>query len=174
MEEIGQSASYKPYHLEFEIPFLHYATTSWVAHVKQRDARSVPQEDLLEYFAGPSNTLMERWVRIYGLLERHSDDCVPEGTSLIHVMSRYGVVGALRTILERADKVGINIDSKDSDGRTPLLLDAAHRHKAVVRLLLDRGAHTEVADKIEGRTPLSYAVDNGHEAVVRLLQFHGT
>ncbi|EWZ49027.1 ankyrin repeat protein [Fusarium oxysporum f. sp. albedinis] len=89
-------------------------------------------------------------------------------------MSRYGVVGALRTILEMADKVGINIDGKDSSGRTPLLLAAEHGHEAVVRLLLEGGAHTNAADKIEGRTPLSYAVDNGHEAVVRLLQFHGT
>ncbi|KAG6980589.1 Ankyrin repeat domain-containing protein 50 [Fusarium oxysporum f. sp. conglutinans] len=169
MEEIGQSASYKPYHLEFEFPFLHYATTSWVAHTKQSDARSVPQEDLLEYFAGPSNTLMERWIWIYRILEKYSTDCPPEETSLVHVLSRYGVVGALRTILEKADKVGINIDGKDSDGRTPLLLAAAHRHKAVVRLLLDRGAHAEVADKIEGRTPLWWAVERGHEAVVRLL-----
>ncbi|KAJ0130907.1 hypothetical protein HZ326_26002 [Fusarium oxysporum f. sp. albedinis] len=174
MEKIGRSASYKPYHLISEFPFLHYATTSWVAHTKQSDARSVPQEDLLEYFAGPSNTLMERWICIYKILKRYSDDCPPGSTSLIHVMSRYGVVGALRTILEMADKVGINIDGKDSSGRTPLLLAAEHGHEAVVRLLLEGGAHTNAADKIEGRTPLSYAVDNGHEAVVRLLQFHGT
>ncbi|KAJ4175987.1 hypothetical protein NW767_015599 [Fusarium falciforme] len=172
MEEIGRSASHEPYSLRSKFPFLQYATTSWVAHTKQSDARSVPQEDLLEYFAGPSNTLVERWVRIYRILERYSRHYPPERTRLVHVMSRYGVVGALRAILERADQAGTNINAKDSHGQTPLSYAAANGHEAVVRLLLDRGAHTEAPDK-EGWTPLSYAAANGHEAVVRLLLDRG-
>ncbi|KAJ4180948.1 hypothetical protein NW759_017219 [Fusarium solani] len=182
MEEIGRSANHKRNDMFFEshkgddmiseFPFLYYATTSWVAHTKQSDARSVPQEDLLEYFAGPLTTLVERWVRIYRILERYSDDCPPEGTSLIHVMSRHGVVGALWAILKKADQVGINIDAKDSYGRTPLSSAAGNGHEAAVRLLLDRGAHIEAAD-MWGQTPLSSAAGNGHEAVVRLLLDRG-
>ncbi|KAM5349335.1 hypothetical protein ACJ41O_005840 [Fusarium nematophilum] len=172
MEEIGRSASHKSYHLRFEFPFLHYATTSWVAHTKQSDARSFPQEDLLEYFAGPSNTLMERWVHIYKILEGYSKDYPPEKTSLVHVMSRHGVAGALGAILERADQSGININAKDSNSRTPLLWAADNGDEVVVRLLLDRGAHTEAADE-EGQTPLWVAAANGHEAVVRLLLERG-
>ncbi|KAK2669755.1 Ankyrin repeat [Fusarium oxysporum f. sp. vasinfectum] len=168
MEEIGWPASHEPDRLKSEFPFLHYATTSWVAHTKQSDARSVPQEDLLEYFAGPSNTLMEQWIRIYGTVEGFSNNCPPKGASLVHIMSMYGVAGALCTILERADQVGINIDGKDSSGRTPLWWAAERGHQAVVWLLLDRGAHTEAADKW-GQTPLLRAAENGHEAVVRLL-----
>ncbi|KAH8652942.1 hypothetical protein BGZ61DRAFT_374463, partial [Ilyonectria robusta] len=164
MEEIGRLASHEPWGLRSKFPFLHYATTSWVAHTKQSDARSVPQEDLLEYFAGPSNTLVERWVRIYRILETYSDDCPPEGTSLVHVMLRYGVAGALWAILERADQVGINIDAKDSDGQTPLWMAAERGDKAIVGLLLDRGAHTEAADKERGRTPLWWAAANRDEA----------
>ncbi|RKK95798.1 hypothetical protein BFJ71_g8264 [Fusarium oxysporum] len=171
MEEIGRSASQKS-EMVSEFPFLRYATASWVAHTKQSDARSVPQDDLLEYFAGPSNALVERWVRIYRILKEYSDDCPPEGTSLVHVMSRYRVAGALRAILKKADQVGININAKDSNGRTPLSLAAAAGHEAIVRLLLDRGAHIEAADK-GGRTPLSMAVEEGHEAVVRLLLDRG-
>ncbi|KAL9570475.1 hypothetical protein ACKAV7_005406 [Fusarium commune] len=169
MEEIGRSASHEPDCLRSKFPFLHYATTSWVAHTKQSDARSVPQEDLLEYFAGPSNTLMERWICIYGILEKYSNSCPPEGASLLHVISMYGVAGVLWTILERADQVGININSKDSSGRTALLWAAEHGHEAIVRLLLDRGAYTEAVDKWEGRTPLSWAAERGHEVVVQLL-----
>ncbi|KAM6529650.1 hypothetical protein FALCPG4_007779 [Fusarium falciforme] len=172
MEEIGRSASHKPYSLRSKFPFLHYATTSWVVHTKQSDARSIPQEDLLAYFAGPSNTLVERWVRIYRILETYSYGCPLEGTSLVHVMSRYGVAGALWAILERADEVGINIDGKDSHGQTPLWWAAGNGHQAVVQLLLDRGAHIEAPDKW-GRTPLSWATTNGHEAVVRLLLDRG-
>ncbi|RYC80572.1 hypothetical protein BFJ63_vAg16546 [Fusarium oxysporum f. sp. narcissi] len=168
MEEIGRSASHEPGRLKSEFPFLHYATTSWVAHTKQSDARGVPQEDLLKYFAGPSNTLMERWICIYRILEKYSMDCPPEEASLVHIMSRYGVAGALEAILGRADQVGTNINVKDSAGRTPLWWAAENGHETVVRLLLDWGARTEAADK-DGRTPLWWATERGNEAVVRLL-----
>ncbi|KAJ4176472.1 hypothetical protein NW767_015433 [Fusarium falciforme] len=172
MEEIGRSTNYGRDKLTIDFPFLHYATTSWVAHMRQSDARSVPQEDLLEYFAGPLNTLMERWVRIYGILDTYSDDCPAEGTSLVHVMSRYGVAGALEAILGRTHQVGINIDGKDSEGRTPLSWAAGNGHEAAARLLLDRGADTEADDKM-GRTPLSWAAEKGHEAAARLLLDRG-
>ncbi|KAI8405712.1 hypothetical protein FOFC_15200 [Fusarium oxysporum] len=172
MEEIGRSASHEPDRLKSEFPFLHYATTSWVTHIKQSDARSVPQEDLLEYFAWPSNTLIEQWVRIYRILERYSDDCPPEGTSLVHVMSRYGAAGALWAILARADKSGINTDAKDSHGRTPLSWAGRGGDETIVRLLLDRGANADAVDN-KGRTPLSYAAETWHVAVVRLLLDRG-
>ncbi|KAH7218869.1 hypothetical protein DER44DRAFT_804898 [Fusarium oxysporum] len=173
MEEIGQTASYESYRLRTVFPFLQYATTSWVAHVKQSDAEGIPQEDLLKYFTGPLNNLIERWVHIYWILDQFSTDCPRKGTSIVHVMSRYGVAGALGAILKRADQVGSNIDAKDSHGRAPLSWaaenghEAVRGHEAVVRLLLDRGARTKAADK-EGRTPASWAAERGHEAVVRL------
>ncbi|KAF9784163.1 hypothetical protein IL306_008316 [Fusarium sp. DS 682] len=179
MEEIGQLASHKRNDMMFGIhkrdaitskfPFLHYATASWVAHTKQSNASGVLQEDLLEYFAGPSNTLIERWVCIYRILAIYSNDCPLEGTSLVHVMSRYGVAGALWAILKRADKVSSNIDAKDSDGRTPLWRAAENGHEAVVRLLLDQGAHIDTADKVEGQTPLLLAAQSGRESMVKLL-----
>ncbi|KAH7478382.1 hypothetical protein FOMA001_g9748 [Fusarium oxysporum f. sp. matthiolae] len=173
MEEIGRSASYESYRLRTVFPFLQYATTSWVAHVKQSDAEGIPQEDLLKYFTGPLNNLIERWVHIYWILDQFSTDCPRKGTSIVHVMSRYGVAGALGAILKRADQVGSNIDVKDSHGRAPLSWAAENGHEAVVRLLLDRGAYIEAADKHYGRTPLSWAAENGHEAVVRLLLDRG-
>ncbi|RSL38004.1 hypothetical protein CEP53_015273, partial [Fusarium sp. AF-6] len=182
MEEIGRAASHEPDSLRSEFPLLHYATISWIAHTKQSDARNVPQKDLLECFTWPSNTLVERWVRIYGilqerssyeiLLQKRSSDCPPEGTTLVHIVSRYGVVGALRAILERAEKDGVNIDAKDWDGRTPLFWAAAKGHKTVVGLLLERGTDFNAADN-EDRTSLAYAAVNGHEPVVRLLLERG-
>ncbi len=61
-------------------------------------------------------------------------------------MSRYGLLGPLTVILQRADQIAA--DANDENGRTPLSYDAARGHKAVVRLLLEKGANTEAADKV--------------------------
>ncbi|KAH7243777.1 hypothetical protein B0J15DRAFT_358152, partial [Fusarium solani] len=63
MEEVAQSAFRFPDDLvsESEFPLLHYATTSWVSHVKQGEERKVSQDDLLDYFAWPSQALFQSW-----------------------------------------------------------------------------------------------------------------
>ena len=66
-------------------------------------------------------------------------------------------------------KDGVDPDSKDSVGRTPLWWAAENGHEAVVKLLLAKdGVDPDSKDSF-GRTPLSWAAANGHEAVVKLL-----
>ncbi len=55
----------------------------------------------------------------------------------------------------------------------PLSWAAKKGHKAVVKLLLEKGAELESKDK-RGWTPLSWAAKKGHEAVVKLLLEKGT
>ncbi|KAK3350315.1 hypothetical protein B0T25DRAFT_459434 [Lasiosphaeria hispida] len=183
MKEIGRSTTYD------DFAFLHYATTSWVAHVQQCDARSVPQEDLLALFAWPSDHLMELWVRIYQAIYPHSNERPANGTSLLHVISRYGVLGLVTITLQSIDQGTTVIDVLDESGRTPLswaagkgheavvrvLLEAgaAKGHEAVVRVLLEAGAAVDTQDQ-RGRTPLWWAAEEGHEAVVRVLLEAGT
>ncbi|KJK91902.1 hypothetical protein H633G_04227 [Metarhizium anisopliae BRIP 53284] len=58
---------------------------------------------------------------------------------------------------------GFNID-----GQTPLWLNAAKGHEAIVRLLIKEGADIHIKDK-HGRTPLLLAAMKGHEAILQLL-----
>ena len=52
---------------------------------------------------------------------------------------------------------------------TELMLTSHYGHRAIVRLLLEKGADIEAKDSRFGRTPLLWAVKGGHEAVVKLL-----
>ena len=66
-------------------------------------------------------------------------------------------------------KDGVGINSGDIGDRTPLLWAAESGQKAVLKLLLEKGAEPGSKDTIYGRTPLSWAAGNGYEAVVKLL-----
>ncbi|KAL6857555.1 Ankyrin repeat A protein 2 [Amphichorda felina] len=52
---------------------------------------------------------------------------------------------------------------------TDLMLASYYGHRAVVKLLLERGADIEAKDWEYGRTSLSWAAGNGYEAIVQLL-----
>ncbi len=61
------------------------------------------------------------------------------------------------------------VDSKDQNGRTPLLWAVRNRHEAVIKMLLDTGKVNVNYKDIAGRTPLSWAAGNGHEVVIKML-----
>lgn len=65
------------------------------------------------------------------------------------------------------------LESRDSDGHTPLIRAAWQGNAAAVQQLLDKGAKIESTDAKQGRTPLSFASLGGHVAIVRLLLDNG-
>ena len=65
---------------------------------------------------------------------------------------------------------GVDTDSKDSCGLTPLSWTAGSGHEAVVELLLATDGVGPDPKHWAGRTPLSWATESGHEVVVELLQ----
>jgi len=145
MEEISRSISHKesdgrPTSCDDDdVPFLRYATTSWVAHTQQCDDRSIPQDDLLALFAWPLNDLVESWVHVYQTVDCYSNHCPLKGASLVHIVSRYGVLGLLMAILKREDQGRVYFNAIDKSGRTPLTWAAENRHEAIAKLLLGTG-----------------------------------
>ncbi|KAK8091587.1 hypothetical protein PG997_001948 [Apiospora hydei] len=67
---------------------------------------------------------------------------------------------------------GCNIDSKDSNGNTPLMIASSDGRENISRLLLDRGADHSLRNK-QRATPLSMASASGHKTVVQLLVNRG-
>ena len=64
---------------------------------------------------------------------------------------------------------GVDQDSKDRCGQTPLSWAARNGHEAVVVLLLEKVTDVDSKDNY-GRTPLSWALENDHEVVAVLLK----
>lgn len=65
---------------------------------------------------------------------------------------------------------GVNPDTPDSGGRTPLVWAVRSGIQTVVKLLLStKGVNPESEDS-DGRTPLYWATEYRHAAVVKLLQ----
>ncbi|KAF7546388.1 hypothetical protein G7Z17_g8463 [Cylindrodendrum hubeiense] len=94
---------------------------------------------------------------------------VPRRMTGLHLAAYFGQTEAANKLLTREH----GLDSKDSYGRTPLTYAAGKGQKAVVELLIDKGADLESKDKKEDRTPLSWAAFNGHDTVVKALHHNG-
>lgn len=75
---------------------------------------------------------------------------------------------ALKRLL---DDKGIDANSKDGNGRTPLSLSSQNGHVRVVETLLQHNADANLKDD-NGRTPLSYSSENGASEVAEMLLQH--
>jgi hypothetical protein len=81
---------------------------------------------------------------------------VPKQLTSVHLAAYFGLGEVMGVLL----KSRYDLDSKDSNGQTPLSWAAAKGNEAVVKLLLEKGADLESKDNY-GQTPLSYACREG-------------
>ncbi len=64
---------------------------------------------------------------------------------------------------------GAEVNAKDKNGVTALLLASQNGHREVVEILLAKGAEVNAKEKKYGFTPLMLAAQNGHRGVVEVL-----
>ena len=89
----------------------------------------------------------------------------PTKTTGLHLLAYFGLQDLMAYLLE----LGVETNSTDSNGETPLSWAAGHGHIEVVKLLLlQDGVDADSKDQ-RSRTPLSWAAENGHIEVVKLL-----
>lgn len=86
--------------------------------------------------------------------------------TVLHWASAHGHERLVTKLLKAGSKAAIN--DQDSEGRTPLHSATVQGNVAVVKILVDNGADTEVRDR-KGWTPLHYAAFSGQDLVVWLL-----
>ena len=71
----------------------------------------------------------------------------------------------MRLLLDK----GTDVNKADEDGQTPLLIACQKGHVDAVRLVLEKGAEVDQAEKKYGATPLFVACGHGHVDAARLL-----
>ncbi|KAH4217774.1 hypothetical protein HBH70_194640 [Parastagonospora nodorum] len=100
---------------------------------------------------------------------RYSQDFRKQMTGL-HLAASSGLLHLCEGLLSWTVKEKVlPVDSKDSNGQTPLSLAAARGHEAVVKVLVKREDVKADSKDNNGRTPLWWAAGGGHEAVVKVL-----
>lgn len=68
---------------------------------------------------------------------------------------------------------GADVNRKNREGETSLICAASNGHKALVELLLAKGADVEAKDRRHGDTALMGAARNGHKEIVASLLGRG-
>jgi len=86
------------------------------------------------------------------------------GSELLEAAAR-GDAARVRALVQMN---AASINSRDTSGRTALLLAVLHRHESVVRALLEGGADPNISDA-DGRTPLAVARDQNELPVTEAL-----
>ncbi|KAL6690585.1 hypothetical protein J3F84DRAFT_398280 [Trichoderma pleuroticola] len=168
MEDIVRFKPYEKAELYAGFPFLRYAISSWVAHLKKSDRYNIAPEGVLELLEWPLNDVLDIWTGIC-YFAKGLDDPPRGGTRLEHLAAKYGIQGVMNAILQSDRMTSTGIDSKDVRGMTPLLLAAQSGYEDMCKLLLATGqVEINWKDRL-GRTALSFAAQNGNEAIVKLL-----
>lgn len=101
------------------------------------------------------------------LIERGADLHIVEATGfpLLHTLAFNDAAEGLRILFEN----GVDVESEDRIGNTPLLYSVRAKSFDALQLLLEIGANPGAKEKENGSTGLHYAVSNGHILAAQLL-----
>ena len=92
----------------------------------------------------------------------------PPSDISIHDAAHTGNIEAVKKHLAS----GADLNTKDSEGGTPLHHTAWNGHKEVAELLIAEGANVNATDE-RGETPLDWAIFRNHTETADLLRKHG-
>lgn len=104
------------------------------------------------------------------LIEVGADASIADksGRTVVHYAATNNMPDVVKTVMEGKSKVKPDLDAKDADGETPLMIAAKYGNERVIEVLMAHGADATVADEA-GHTPLETAVKLNYGSAVRAL-----
>ncbi|KAI4940877.1 hypothetical protein J4E91_011134 [Alternaria rosae] len=151
--------------LSSKYPLAPYAVRFLFAHIKKVEQEGIPQSDLLSVTQWtPKSETMHKLATLWRALDPDSVH-TPLGwpfvrATALHVSVAFGSMSAVDVLLESGHE---EIESRDADGNTPLMLAIREGHQGIALALLDKmvereGRHRQDdADGDRGATPLLVA-----------------
>jgi hypothetical protein len=149
-------------------PFLHYAASYWAVHIRCSENHDHTLEDdhrmteiAVLFLNRPelveSAVQAELWRRPWSK-KGYQGTCVPQ------LLAESGVLRLFRSLIAR----GLDMDSRDECGQTPLTRAVENGHAQLVEMLLAKEADVNTRNHI-AETPLLLAIRLGHTKVAELL-----
>ena len=176
LQEVSGQILTSRYHIDAPVekfaddfPLIVYAASAWFLHAAEAEKRGFSQVDLLRKFQWPSSRLFRLWIEIFERVDGRNHRLPAFRTSLLHIAADSNLLSVIQEML----KHGVDIDEKDSDGKTALDYAYRRRHHALAGVLLEAGAAFD--DKTtKSSTPLERASSGqGYEPLVKFLLEHG-
>ncbi|THY84831.1 ankyrin [Aureobasidium pullulans] len=150
--------------LQTTYPIVRYAAHHWGDHVRlalEADSTSSIVERVQQLLQKRSNFIFSTWITHAReedyLPGRHPDLSAP------HVLAEFGITSMLEDALETLQKV--NVDVRDSRGRTPLHYACENGHYSTMSTLLELGADKNAVCRDEN-SPLDFALKSDNQKLI--------
>ncbi|OBT50512.1 hypothetical protein VE04_09283 [Pseudogymnoascus sp. 24MN13] len=163
-------------------PFLDYAARYWGTHALP--VQQAVKEPALSFLCNMNQLACSNQVLFLTdyTYDGYSQSTAKNQTGL-HVAAVFGMAYLLQELMpsdgnkdcmhidaqDSSSRDDVVVDSKDTEGWTPLSWAARTGNEAIVELLLKRDDVVADLTDNDDRAPLSWAAEGGHEAVVKLL-----
>ncbi|KAM0130848.1 hypothetical protein ACHAO1_007629 [Botrytis cinerea] len=142
--------------------FLDYSANNWFVHFRKAEDINQNEKGLGLITCEVSSNRFLLWFSIYWKQNRYGSR--PKLKQDLFPTAYFGLDSLVSILLEKS----MDVDSRDSTDRTPLLWSAERDNEAVVKLLLEAKADVNAQGGDYGNA-LQAASYKGHEAVVKLL-----
>ena len=133
--------------------------------IRRVDHTTIPGVTHVGPFADITLQGLQRWLGKGTILPI----CDPRENTYLH---RAVMEGAKPFVIEFLLKRGVDINARNAQGETALLIAAWTGREELVEVLLNKGADPNVKTR-NGLSPLKVAKENGHAVIVEKLLAHG-
>ncbi|KAK1485584.1 hypothetical protein CCUS01_03724 [Colletotrichum cuscutae] len=160
LREVLEGAQLPRPKLFARFPLIPYTAQFLFHHIQEVERAGVPQYDLLARIHwGQSSEILDKIASLWRVMD-HDNIHAPRGwpfvgAASLHVLVGFGSVSCLDAFLVKNDA---ELEVRDADGNTPLLLALRECREDMALLLLDRSIEWQLQEEASG---IEVAQDNG-------------